>query len=56
MLGIEVCPYSYFQWYGHSQQSLSVTFYEKWVLNKGHKNYFKDRSLIDSQLTFQILP
>ena len=34
---------------------LGVICFERWVLNEGHKNYFKDCCLLNSQSTFLFL-
>ena len=31
-------------------RSLGIICYDRWVLREGHKNYFRDRCLINSQL------
>ena len=36
-------------------RSLGVTCYDRWVLSEGHKNYFKDWCLMNSQPTFLFL-
>ena len=36
-------------------RSMGVICYERWVLSKGHKNYFRDWCLINSQTTFLFL-
>ena len=36
-------------------RSLSVICYDRWVLSEGHKNYFKDWCLMNSQSTFLFL-
>ena len=33
-------------------RSLGVIWYDRWVLSEGHKNYFKDWCLMNSQPTF----
>ena len=45
---MEVCPYSYLLWYGYCP-GLWVSFVTTWVFSEGHKNYFKDWCLINSQ-------
>ena len=49
---MEVHPYSYFRWCGIFLRSLGVICYDRWVLSEGHKNYFKDWCLMNSQSTF----
>ena len=34
---------------------LGVIYYNRWILNEGHKNYFKDCFLVNSQPTFLFL-
>ena len=34
---------------------LGVIFYDRWVPREGHKNYFKDWCLMNSQPTFLFL-
>ena len=36
-------------------RSLGVICYDRWVLSEGHKNYFKDWCLMNSQSTFLFL-
>ena len=36
-------------------RSLGVICYNRWVLSEGHKNYFKDWCLVNSQPTFLFL-
>ena len=36
-------------------RSMGVICHERWVLSEGHKNYFKDLCLINSQPTFLFL-
>ena len=36
-------------------RSLGVIYYDRWVLSEGHKNYFKDWCLMNSQPTFLFL-
>ena len=36
-------------------RSLGVIYYDRWVLSEGHKNYFKDWFLMNSQSTFLFL-
>ena len=53
MLCMEVCPYSYFRWCRYFRgPSLAVTCYDRCVLSKGYKYYFKDQCLMNSQSNF----
>ena len=36
-------------------RSLGVIYYDRWVLSEGHKNYYKDWCLMNSQPTFLFL-
>ena len=36
-------------------RSLGILCYDRWVLSEGHKNYFKDQCLMNSQFTFIFL-
>ena len=51
---MEVDPYSYFRWCAYFR-ALGDICYSKWVLSLGHKNYFKDWFLMNSDPTFQFL-
>ena len=49
---MEVRPHSYFPVVWIFLRSLGVICHDRWVLSEGHKNYFKDWCLINSQPIF----
>ena len=52
-LHMKVHPFSYYQWCGYLWGVIS---FDRWILSdEGHKNYFKDWCLINSQPTFLFL-
>ena len=52
MLCIEVCASTAISGSVDISKALGVIYYDRLVLSEGHKNYFKDWCLINSQPTF----